>query len=166
MGLVCFFPLAFCQVFCKKLDRDCGRDPAARAAVGAADEEAGDPKGRRCPKDGRPSSFDMHRTRPGTQRLVLALSCRRGIDKKGGSETHLEVSVRPNDDHTYETAHTSDCARDCARSCSLGRTRHLCKLLLGKGRLRAARRTPGPDPSPTPPARTAQTARSAADAGY
>ena len=73
---------------------------------------------------------------------------------------HLEVSDKPNDAHTHRDRDVPEAtARDCARSCSLGRTRHLCKLLLGKGRLRAARRALGPDPSRTQSARTAHSLR-------
>ena len=85
---------------------------------------------------------------------------------KRGAQTHLEVSDGPNQAHThYRDVPIRASARDCARSCSLGRTRHLCKLLLYKLVVRAARRTLGPDPSRTPPVRTTLVVRAAAKLG-
>ena len=120
----------------------------------------------RCPKRPRRSTLKIHRvsSQLANPSGIASIAGRR---QKRAAADAVEVSGRPNDAHTPTDRDVPEAiARDCARSCSLGRTRHLCKLLLSLGRLRAARCTLGLDPSLTPPTHTAHTARSAADAGH
>ena len=133
-----------------------GGDPAARRG-GAAAQSQGRAKGaRRCPKGGGRALWECFvRFCAGSRDTSIAGDS--SFLAKRGRGRRLEVSTDQIDDHTRaETCPYERRARACARSCSLGRTRHLCKLLLSLGRLRAARRTLGPEPSAlTPPTRTA-----------
>jgi hypothetical protein len=138
-----------------------GGDPAARRG-GAAAQSQGRAKGaRRCPKGGGRALWECFvRFCAGSRDTSIAGDS--SFLAKRGRGRRLEVSTDQIDDHTRaETCPYERRARACARSCSLGRTRHLCKLLLSLGRLRAARRALGPDPSPTPPARTTLVVRAA-----
>ena len=138
----------------------CGRDPAARRGGAAAQSPGRAKGGRRCPKGGGRALWGwMAGLLRGSRDTSIGDS---SFLAKRGRGRRKEVSSDQIDAHTRaETAHTRRRATDCARSCSLAATRHLCKLLLGKGRLRAARRTLGRDPLLTPPARTTLVVRAA-----
>ena len=79
---------------------------------------------------------------------------------KSGGEAHLEVSTDQIDERGgLNVVRELRGASGLARSCSPAAEQHLCKLLLCLGRLRGARRTLDPDPSLTPPTRTAHSLR-------
>ena len=137
--------------------RACGRSPAARRGGAAAQSPGREKGGRRCPKGGGGALWEWMARLSGGRGTSPRGLVAGGLDISEAAADALEVSTDQIDDHTRaETCPYERRARACARSCSLGRTRHLCKLLLSLGRLRAARRTLGPEPSAlTPPTRTA-----------
>ena len=136
-----------------------GRSPSTRRAAGCREPRPAEarPKARRCPKGGGGALWEWMARLSGGRGTSPRGLVAGGLDISEAAADALEVSTDQIDERVdSNVVRRAAGASGLARSSSLGGEQHLCKLLLSLGRLRAARRTLGPEPSAlTPPTRTA-----------